>query len=130
MFDISWSKLLVIAILMLIVIGPKDLIPTLRTLGRMVAKMRQTAAEFQQQFTQAMREVELDEVQRELATMNREVATAIDPAVRASPTTGSAGSGGGSTVPPPPHEADRAPTETIHDQPSSPAPADKRTGES
>jgi hypothetical protein len=80
--------------------------------------------------TQAMREVELDEVQRELATMNREVATAIDPAVRASPTTGSAGSGGGSTVPPPPHEADRAPTETIHDQPSSPAPADKRTGES
>jgi len=106
------------------------LIPTLRTLGRMVAKMRQTAAEFQQQFTQAMREVELDEVQRELATMKREVATAIDPTARASSTTGSAGSGDESTVPPPPQEADRTPTEKIHGQPSSPVPADKRTGES
>lgn len=65
MFDIGWSELVVIGIVALIVIGPRELPKTLRTLGQMMTKVRRMAAEFQGQFNDALREAELDELRKE-----------------------------------------------------------------
>lgn len=69
MFDISWSELLIIGIVMLIVIGPKELPGALRTLGQWMAKVRRMASEFQGQFQDAMREAELAELKKEMDDM-------------------------------------------------------------
>lgn len=66
MFDIGWSEILVIVVVAIVVVGPKDLPPMLRAAGRMVAKMRRTAGEFQNQFNEALREAELDGVKESI----------------------------------------------------------------
>lgn len=65
MFDISWSELLIIGIVALVVIGPKDLPKVLRALGQMITKVRAMAGEFQGQFQEAMREAELSDLKKE-----------------------------------------------------------------
>ena len=65
MFDIGWTELLVIGIVALIVIGPRELPKTLRTIGQMMTKVRRMASEFQGQFNEAIREAELDELRKE-----------------------------------------------------------------
>lgn len=69
MFDIGWTELLVIAVVMIIVVGPKDLPAMLRTMGRYAGKLRRTANEFRGQFEDAIREFELDDVRSELASL-------------------------------------------------------------
>ena len=69
MFDIGWSELLLIGIVALIVIGPKELPGTLRTLGQWMGKMRRMAGEFQDQFREAMREAELADLKKEVDEM-------------------------------------------------------------
>jgi sec-independent protein translocase protein TatB len=59
MFDIGWGELVVIGIVALIAIGPKELPTVLRTLGQYMGKIRRMAAEFQGQFQEAMREAEM-----------------------------------------------------------------------
>jgi len=59
MFDIGWSEFVLIAVVALIAIGPKELPGVLRTLGQWMAKARKMAAEFQGQFQEAMREAEM-----------------------------------------------------------------------
>jgi len=58
MFDIGWSELLVIAIVMIIVVGPKDLPGMLRTFGRTLNQVRRTANDFKRQLNDALREAE------------------------------------------------------------------------
>ncbi|GBD47954.1 Sec-independent protein translocase protein TatB [Methylopila sp. Yamaguchi] len=67
MFDIAWSEFLVVAVVALVVVGPKDLPALLRNVGRMVATVRRMAGEFQTQFNDAMREAELDDLKREVS---------------------------------------------------------------
>ena len=62
MFDIGWSEMLVIAVVMIVVVGPKDLPKMLRTFGRTTAKMRAMAGDFRKQFDDALKEAELDDV--------------------------------------------------------------------
>jgi sec-independent protein translocase protein TatB len=69
MFDFSWTELLLIGIVALIAIGPKELPGALRTLGQWVAKVRRMASEFQNQFHEAMREAELAELKKEVDEM-------------------------------------------------------------
>jgi sec-independent protein translocase protein TatB len=69
MFDIGWSELLVIGIVALIVIGPKELPGALRTLGQWMGKIRRMASEFQGQFQDAMREAELADLKKEMDEM-------------------------------------------------------------
>jgi sec-independent protein translocase protein TatB len=69
MFDISWSELLLIGIVALIVIGPKELPGALRTLGQWMAKIRRMASEFQGQFQEAMREAEIDQLKKDMDEM-------------------------------------------------------------
>ena len=64
MLDVGWTEILVIAIVLIIVVGPKDLPQMLRTFGRMVAKMRGMASDFRQQFDEALREADLDDVRK------------------------------------------------------------------
>ena len=64
MFDIGWPELLVVAIVLIIVVGPKDLPPMLRAFGRTTKKLRGMASEFRGQFDDALREAELDDVKK------------------------------------------------------------------
>jgi len=66
MFDIGWGELLLIGIVALIAIGPKELPTVLRTLGQWMAKLRRMAAEFQNQFHEAMREAELADLKKQV----------------------------------------------------------------
>ena len=56
MFDIGWSEILVIVVVAIVVVGPKDLPRLMRTFGRYAGKLRRAAAEFQRQFDDAMRD--------------------------------------------------------------------------
>jgi sec-independent protein translocase protein TatB len=69
MFDIGWSELLLIGIVALIAIGPKELPGALRTLGQWMGKVRRMAAEFQGQFQEAMREAEIDQLKKDMDEM-------------------------------------------------------------
>ena len=73
MLDMSWGEIMVIGAVALIVIGPKDLPKALRTVGQMTSKLRRMASEFQGQFNEAMREAELDEVKKQLQSVNDSV---------------------------------------------------------
>ncbi len=64
MLDVGWTEILVIAIVLIIVVGPKDLPQMLRTFGRMVSKMRGMAGDFRQQFDEALREADLDDLRK------------------------------------------------------------------
>jgi len=64
MFDIGWPELLVVAIVLIIVVGPKDLPKMLRAFGRTTKKMRQMAGEFRGQFDEALKEADLDDVRK------------------------------------------------------------------
>lgn len=71
MLEVGWSELLVIAIILIVVVGPKDLPAMMRTFGRMMGRVRTMANEFRGQFDEAMREAELDEVRKGLGEVNK-----------------------------------------------------------
>jgi sec-independent protein translocase protein TatB len=64
MLDIAWSEMLIIGVVALVVIGPKDLPKMLRMVGQTIGKVRRMAAEFQGQVSEAIREAELDDVKK------------------------------------------------------------------
>src|ERR1700760_259435 len=64
MFDIGWSELVVIAVVALIAIGPKELPGVLRMVGQWMGKARKMSAEFQGQFKEAMREAEMADLKK------------------------------------------------------------------
>jgi len=66
MFDISWTEFLLIAIVALVFIGPKELPAVLRTVGQWTRKIRGMAAEFQSQFQEAMREAEMADLKKQV----------------------------------------------------------------
>jgi sec-independent protein translocase protein TatB len=65
MLDIGWTELMLIAVVAIVVIGPRELPDALRTLGRMLNKVRRMAGEFQGQFNQALREANLEDVKKD-----------------------------------------------------------------
>jgi sec-independent protein translocase protein TatB len=76
MFDIGWSELVVIAVVALIAIGPKELPGVLRMVGQWMGKARKMAAEFQGQFQEAMREAEMADLKKSFDEV-KEAATGI-----------------------------------------------------
>jgi sec-independent protein translocase protein TatB len=74
MFDIGWSELVVIAVVALIAIGPKELPGVLRMVGQWIGKARKMAGEFQGQFQEAMREAEMADLKKSFDEV-REAAT-------------------------------------------------------
>ena len=73
MFDISWSEFLLIGVVALIVIGPKELPGVLRTLGQYTRKVRSMAADFQNQFQEAMREAEMADLKKQVDDLAQDV---------------------------------------------------------
>lgn len=70
MFDIGWTELIVVAVVMILVVGPKDLPKMLRTFGQTIGKVRRMAGEFQSTFNEALREAEQ---QADIADMKKQV---------------------------------------------------------
>jgi sec-independent protein translocase protein TatB len=66
MFDISWTEFLLIGVVALIFIGPKELPAVLRTIGQWTRKVRSMAADFQSQFQEAMREAEMADLKKQV----------------------------------------------------------------
>jgi sec-independent protein translocase protein TatB len=64
MFNFGWGELIVIGIVALIAIGPKELPTVLRTVGLWMGKVRRMANEFQSQFQEALREAELADLKK------------------------------------------------------------------
>jgi sec-independent protein translocase protein TatB len=85
MFDLDISKMIIVGIVALAVIPPKDLPRVMRTVGQTIGKMRRMASEFQGQFMEAMREVEreadLDSVKKEFQAISDQakIDTTFDP---------------------------------------------------
>ena len=77
-FGIGYTELVVIALVAIIVIGPKDLPRVLRGLGRMTTKMRSMARKFQGHMAAAMKEAGLDEVKKEIQTIKNPMTAVKD----------------------------------------------------
>ncbi len=71
MFDVGYSELLVIAIVMIVVVGPKDLPKMLRAFGKATSKFRQMSGDFKRQFDDALKEAELDDVKKALDSVKK-----------------------------------------------------------
>ena len=74
MFDIGWTELLVVAVVAILIVGPRELPRMLRTFGQTMGKLRRMAGEFQSQFESALKEAELDDVKSSVDNI-----TSIDP---------------------------------------------------
>ncbi len=69
MFDLSWSHILIVLIVALVVVGPKDLPKLMRIVGRWVAKARAMADQFRKSFDEMARQSELDELRQEIEAL-------------------------------------------------------------
>jgi sec-independent protein translocase protein TatB len=78
MLDIGWSELLVVAVVAIVVVGPKDLPRLMRAFGHYAGKLRRTAADFQRQFNEAMAESEAEEVRKNIESIRSGMGNAPD----------------------------------------------------
>jgi sec-independent protein translocase protein TatB len=83
MFDITSSKLLLLGIVALLVIGPKDFPALLRTIGKYIGIVRGHAKEFRAQFDEAMRESELSELKKNVESIAQETEASFRESTRA-----------------------------------------------
>ena len=131
MFDIGWGELVVIGIVALIAIGPKELPTVLRTLGQYMGKIKRMSAEFQGQFQEAMREAELSDLKQHAQDLQDTVTdfSKFDPLEDAEKGTASAVApdtpAGPEALPAPaePVVTQPAPTEAAAAEPAEPLPA-------
>ena len=116
MFDITSSKLLILGIVALLVIGPKDLPALLRTIGKYMGIIKRQAAEFRAQFDEAMRESELADLKKDVESLGREAEQSMRAAeqsmekdlAQANDSVAAALDTSASVVPPEPAQAARA----------------------
>jgi sec-independent protein translocase protein TatB len=73
MFDIGWFEILVILVIAVVVVGPKDLPKIVRTIGRWRGKMSAYARDFQRTMEDAANVGEMDAIKKEIAEANREL---------------------------------------------------------
>ena len=67
MLDIGWSELLVIAVVLIVIVGPKDLPPMIRAFGKTMASLRKMAGDFRSQFDGALKEADMDDVRQTIS---------------------------------------------------------------
>ena len=78
MFDVGWSELLVIGVVAIVVVGPKDLPKMLRTFGNYAGKARRVANDFKRQFDEALKEAELDDVRQSVEDLRKSMAVDLN----------------------------------------------------
>lgn len=89
MFDLTSAKLMILAVVALVVVGPKDFPVLLRTIGRYLGVLKRHAEEFRTQFDQALRESELAEMKAQVDKMSRDIEQSVREADRALASTAS-----------------------------------------
>ena len=72
MFDLGWQEFILIAIITVIVVGPKDLPRVVRSVSQAVRKARSMAREFQNSLEEVAREAELEDVRREMQSISKD----------------------------------------------------------
>ena len=72
MFDLSWAHILILLVVALIVVGPKDLPRLMHIIGRWMGKARAMANEFRKSFDEMARQAELDELRKEISALRAE----------------------------------------------------------
>ena len=77
MFDFSWGELVIIGMIALIAIGPKELPGVLRGLGHWMGKVRRMASDFQDQFREAMREAEVADLKKQFDEASAKASSAF-----------------------------------------------------
>jgi sec-independent protein translocase protein TatB len=124
MFDIGWGELVLIGMIALIVIGPKELPAVLRTLGQSMAKIKRMAGEFQGQFQEAMREAEVDDLKKQAEDLKSSVTdfADIDPLADSQEAIDHAAEGAGEPADEPTSDAAPEHTETTSSEPVNDAP--------
>ena len=80
MLDIGWWELLVVGMVALVVVGPKELPTLLRTIGRYIGMAKRQADEFRSQFDDALRESEFNDLRNEMNDIKSDVTTSMDEA--------------------------------------------------
>ncbi len=85
MFDVAPSEMLLVMIVALIVIGPKDMPRVLRTVGQWVGKARGVARQFRSGFDEMMREAELAEMEKKWAEENARIMAEHPPEIAIEP---------------------------------------------
>ena len=73
MFDIGASELLVIVVVAILVIGPKDMPRAMRTAGRWIGKMRRMSGHFRAGVDEMVRQAEIEDMEEKWAARNREI---------------------------------------------------------
>ncbi|MEZ5840169.1 MAG: Sec-independent protein translocase protein TatB [Hyphomicrobiales bacterium] len=84
MFDIGWTEILVIAVVAIVVVGPKDLPRVLRTLAQTIGQVRRMAGEFQNTFNEALKEAELADLKKDVESIKdaatfKDIRSSLDP---------------------------------------------------
>jgi len=77
MLDLGWSELLVVAVIALIVVGPKELPALLRTIGKIIRVVRNQANEFRSHFDDAIKDTEFEQVRKELEDLKSDAEVAM-----------------------------------------------------
>ncbi|MBV9571739.1 MAG: twin-arginine translocase subunit TatB [Alphaproteobacteria bacterium] len=72
MIDLSWSHILIVLVVALVVVGPKDLPRLMHTIGRWLAKARAMADQFRKSFDEMSRQHDLDELRKEIQALRNE----------------------------------------------------------
>lgn len=120
MFDVAPSEFLLVAVIALVVIGPKDLPRVMRAVGKWVGKARGVARQFRAGFDEMVRESELREMEAKWRAENERIMRehpAITPPMAPTP-----------LAAPAPPEADHRPDAPAQDMPAAPSPADDAQG--
>jgi sec-independent protein translocase protein TatB len=143
MFDISWTEFALIGVVALVFIGPKELPAVMRTIGQYTRKVRSMAADFQNQFQEAMREAEmadlkkqvddikntsfdpLKDVREDLSAMGKDLQSSFDakPAPEVKPEVVAATPGASTPEPPEPSPSEPASLEPAPPEPVTEPPA-------
>ena len=89
MFDIGWPELMVIGVLTIIVVGPKELPRVLRTVTGIIRKIRMMAGDFQNSIEDIAREADMQDIKKQLEEtskrdLNKEMEEYLDPTPLAS----------------------------------------------
>ena len=73
MLDVGWSELLIIGLVALVVVGPKELPGLMRTIGAFVAKAKETAYSFQRQFQEAVDESDIGKLKSDVEELQKDL---------------------------------------------------------
>jgi sec-independent protein translocase protein TatB len=84
MFDLAWSEIMVVGLVAVLVLGPKELPQAMRTFAKALRKVRSLGSEFQGHFNEMLREAELDEVRKQVqkfsqTSLTDHVTNLVDP---------------------------------------------------